>query len=122
MPTKNKLSSFSLEFKISKLLSLLFIFLYVTLRPITPTAHCFDLDLDNPRQLSSDISRYSVLTSRNYYFNTKSKFSILIKNSPKSINYFQPQLLFNPSSLFLQHRIKSWSKNKNPQISLRSMS
>ena len=65
--------------------SLLLLFLYFTLRPTSPTANRFDLD--NPRQLSTNISRYSLLTSKNYHFNSKSKFSIFDQKFPsKSSN------------------------------------
>ena len=74
----------------------------MTLGPITPgPLGSSKRDLDNPRQLSSDIFRYSVLTSRNYYFNTKSKFSIFDQKFPpkasniSNLNYFSILLLLS---------------------------
>ena len=95
-----KHSSFHSDFKISKLTSLLLLFLYFTFRPTSPTANRFDLD--NPQQLSTNISRYSLLTSKNYHFNSKSKFSIsLTKNSHPNLQTFQILPTFQSYSSFL---------------------
>ena len=76
---KTKNSSLPHGFKISKLFTLTCIFLYCMIRPVPPTAH---RDLDNPRQLSSNISKFSLLTSKNFHFNSKSKFSIFDQKFP----------------------------------------
>ena len=98
MKTKSKSSSFSSGFKISKLLSLSILFLYVMLRPVPHTAH---RDLDNPRHLSTIISKFSLLTSKNHHFNSKSKFSIFDQKFPSkasnisNFKYFSILLLLS---------------------------